>query len=70
MFQIVTGQSCKFDLLPDTDTDDGRDMVVWPSRHSLPSTDGIWLGHLVEKCWTCECEGTDEMATELRNIII
>lgn len=27
------------------------DPYSWPRRESLPSTDGIWLGHIIEACW-------------------
>lgn len=62
MFNIITGQHCKFDLwkagIP----------CSWPRRETLPSTDGIWLGHIIEACWT---EGSfasaDDLAAALDN---
>lgn len=49
MYEVITGEKCSFNLFED-DRDDGR--ATWPKRSSLPSTDGIWLGSVIEKCWT------------------
>jgi hypothetical protein len=48
MFEIITGQHCKFDL---QDWGPG-DPFPWPRRDTLPSTEGIWLGHIIDACWT------------------
>lgn len=51
MYEVVTGgQKCRFDLFKDNPPDDGR--ARWPSRDSLPSTEGLWLGPIIESCWT------------------
>lgn len=50
MYEVVTGgQRCQFDLFKDNLPDDGR--ARWPRRDSLPSTEGLWLGPIIERCW-------------------
>ncbi|KAG5294791.1 serine/threonine protein kinase [Histoplasma ohiense] len=50
MYEVVTGgQRCQFDLFKDNLPDDGR--ARWPHRDSLPSTEGLWLGPIIERCW-------------------
>jgi serine/threonine protein kinase len=49
-YTVATGQACEFDLfknLPYEPTD-----AVWPERKELPSTKNIWIGPIIEKCWT------------------
>jgi Protein tyrosine and serine/threonine kinase len=60
MFEIVTGQHCRFDLMQDWK--EAGDPFTWPRRDSLPATDGVWLGHIIEYCWT---EGSFTSAEEL-----
>ncbi|RLL96763.1 hypothetical protein CFD26_100860 [Aspergillus turcosus] len=50
MYEVVTGSKCDFDLFKDNAPDDGR--ATWPQRTSLPSTNGLWVGLIIEKCWT------------------
>lgn len=45
-YEVVTGQPCDFDLFEDSD-----DRATLPHRSSLPSTDTLWLGQIIEKCW-------------------
>lgn len=50
IYEVVTGgQQCQFDLFKDNPPDDGR--ARWPRRDSLPSTEGLWLGAIIERCW-------------------
>lgn len=60
MFEIITGQHCKLDLLQDWK--EPGDPFTWPRRGSLPSTDGLWLGAIIEACWT---QGSFTSADEL-----
>jgi len=49
-YTVVTGQACEFDLfkdLPYEPTD-----AVWPRRKDLPNTENIWIGPIIERCWT------------------
>lgn len=42
--------TCEFDLfkgLPFEPSD-----AIWPQRETLPSTEIIWIGPIVERCWT------------------
>ncbi|OJD19138.1 serine/threonine protein kinase [Emergomyces pasteurianus Ep9510] len=50
IYEIVTGERCQFDLFKDLPLEACR--ATWPQRTSLPSTQNIWLGAIIEKCWT------------------
>lgn len=63
MFEIVTGQSCKFDIMQDWE--EGRDLPTWPRRDSLPSTSDVWLGHIINRCWTQGFRSARDLAAEL-----
>lgn len=63
MFEIVTGQSCKFDIIQDWK--EVGDLPTWPRRDSLPSTSDVWLGHIIEKCWTQGFRSANDLAAEL-----
>ena len=63
MLEIVTGQECKFDIFQDWK--EAGDSSAWPSRESLPSTQEIWLGDVVEKCWTQGYESAKDLVAEL-----
>ncbi|KAF7511161.1 hypothetical protein GJ744_005058 [Endocarpon pusillum] len=65
MFEIVTGQSCKFDIMQDWK--EVGDLSMWPRRDSLPSTNDVWLGWIVEKCWTRGFRSANDLAAELNN---
>ncbi|OAL37169.1 hypothetical protein AYO20_03647 [Fonsecaea nubica] len=65
MFLIVTGRTgrtCQFHL-----EDDNGD-VAWPSRDSLPPTDDVWLGSVIEKCWTRGFKSAGHLALELEQV--
>lgn len=48
-YEVVTGQRCRFDLYEGQQ----RELIVtWPRRDNLPSTENVWLGPIIEKCWT------------------
>jgi serine/threonine protein kinase len=50
MYEVVrSGQRCQFDLFKDNPPDDGRARLA--SRDSLPSTEELWLGPIIERCW-------------------
>ncbi|PGH12836.1 hypothetical protein AJ79_04060 [Helicocarpus griseus UAMH5409] len=49
MYEIVTGVQCRFDLFEGLSP--GPEIARWPSRKGLPSTEGIWLGSIIERCW-------------------
>ena len=49
-YKVATGQLCEFDLfkdLPYEPTD-----AVWPQMKDLLSTENIWIGPIIERCWT------------------
>lgn len=63
MFQIVTSQRCSFDI-----DVDANDEIIWPLRESLPSTDDVWLGDIIEKAWTRGFKFAGDLATELKRV--
>lgn len=63
MFEIVTGQRCRFDLVQGQR--EQGDLYTWPQRDSLPSTANTWLGHIIEKCWTQGITSAKDLAAEL-----
>ncbi|KAJ0422992.1 hypothetical protein BJY00DRAFT_299932 [Aspergillus carlsbadensis] len=52
MYEIITGVKCDVDLYMNNSPTDGR--AYWPERKLLPSTDGIWLGWVIDGCWNGE----------------
>jgi hypothetical protein len=50
IYEVVTGEKVKFDLFKHVPLEDGR--AGWPWREDLPSTRNVWLGSVIEKCWT------------------
>ncbi|OJJ68701.1 hypothetical protein ASPBRDRAFT_310138 [Aspergillus brasiliensis CBS 101740] len=49
IYEVIARQICGFDLFREGVPLDSR--ATWPRRDSLPSTDGLWLGSIIEKCW-------------------
>jgi serine/threonine protein kinase len=47
IYEVVSGEHCEFEL---HENDVSR--ATWPRRETLPSTEEIWLGPIIEKCWT------------------
>jgi hypothetical protein len=60
MYEAVTGQPCEFDLFKGQPT--GPATAAWPRREDLLNPQNIWLGFIIESCWT---EGMIENAREL-----
>ncbi|PKY09321.1 hypothetical protein P168DRAFT_315332 [Aspergillus campestris IBT 28561] len=50
MYEVIVGDKCKFDIWKSAPPDATRG--VWPPREDLPRTNDIWLGSIIEKCWT------------------
>ncbi|KAL1987063.1 hypothetical protein VTN96DRAFT_4937 [Rasamsonia emersonii] len=47
MYEVVTGERCEFDLFQDQEA---SSHATWPRGETLPSTENIWLGPIIEKC--------------------
>jgi serine/threonine protein kinase len=60
MYEVITGKPCDFDLFKDQPA--GPATAAWPQRGDLPSTQNIWLGSIIETCWT---RGAFQNAREL-----
>lgn len=63
MYQVITGLKCRFDLT--ADRKELEDPYTCPRRDRLPSTENVWLGHIIEKCRTQAFKSAKELATEL-----
>lgn len=50
IYEIVRGSRCEIDLYKNNDPRNGR--AYWPERSDLPSTENLWLGPIIENCWT------------------
>lgn len=50
IYEVVTGERCRFDVFKDQPPEATR--ATWPRRESLPNTRNLWLGSIIEKCWT------------------
>ncbi|EXJ92417.1 serine/threonine protein kinase [Capronia epimyces CBS 606.96] len=63
MFEIVTGQYCSFDIYEQWK--EVGDPTTWPRRETLPSTSEVWLGSIIEKCWTKGFASAGDLEREL-----
>ncbi|RMZ79917.1 hypothetical protein DV738_g3041, partial [Chaetothyriales sp. CBS 135597] len=63
IFELTTGQRCSFDIYQDWK--DVGDPTTWPRRETLPSTTGLWLGSIMEKCWTKGFLSAQDLEEEL-----
>ncbi|PYI26144.1 serine/threonine protein kinase, partial [Aspergillus indologenus CBS 114.80] len=50
MYEVVAGEKCDFDIFKGLSLE--LSSGTWPRREDLPSTDGLWLGPIIERCWT------------------
>ena len=66
MYEIVTGNKCEIDLYRDNSPTDGR--AYWPERKYLPSTQGIWLGCIIEDCWNGNFRSSHSLLQALESI--
>ncbi|GIJ90263.1 hypothetical protein Asppvi_009217 [Aspergillus pseudoviridinutans] len=66
MYEVVTGHKCEIDLFKDNSPSDGR--AHWPEREFLPSTQGIWLGWIIEGCWNGEFSNAHSLLQALNSI--
>ncbi|RVX71499.1 hypothetical protein B0A52_05071 [Exophiala mesophila] len=50
MFEVITGKKCDFDLFKGQPY--GPATAAWPQREDLPGLKDVWLGSIIENCWT------------------
>jgi serine/threonine protein kinase len=50
VYEVVVGEKCAFDIFKNVPPELSHG--IWPRREHLPSTQGVWLGPIIEKCWT------------------
>lgn len=67
IYEIIAEQRCEFDIFKDISIE--ATGGTWPRREDLPSTKNLWLGHIIEKCWTKDafCSAYD-LLNELESI--
>lgn len=63
IYEIVTGEACKFDIFQSWEI--SGHTSVWPSRDSLPTLENVWLGEIIEKCWTAGYQSATDMLADL-----
>jgi hypothetical protein len=63
IYEVITGLTCEFDLTQDRKKPEN--LYTCSRQVSLPSTKELWLGHLIEKCWTQAVKSANELAAEL-----
>lgn len=68
MYEIITGRHCDFDLFKDQRS--GPAQAIWPKREDLPSTHGLWLGSIIEACWTKTFKSAHELSVILDSITL
>jgi serine/threonine protein kinase len=68
IYEIVTGNKCEVDLFRDNSPTDGR--AHWPERKSLPSTQDIWLGWIVEGCWDGKFRSAHSLLQALNSVAL
>ncbi|KZF26148.1 kinase-like protein [Xylona heveae TC161] len=48
MYEVITGTKCQFNLHEDAESRRAQ----WPSRERLPATKSLWLGDIIDRCWS------------------
>lgn len=46
MYEMVVEEKCAFDIFKNVSSESGSG--IWPNRENLPSTQGVWLGSIIE----------------------
>jgi hypothetical protein len=62
IYEVVVEEKVEFDLFKHVPVEVG--CAGWPYREDLPSTENVWLGSVIEKCWT---KGAFRNARDLLN---
>ncbi|OAG41344.1 hypothetical protein AYO21_04507 [Fonsecaea monophora] len=65
LYETITGDKCSFDLYKHQLH--GASIAEFPLRDDLPSTQGLWLGHIIEKCWNKEYATCHELSAALES---
>lgn len=50
MYEVIKGERCDFDLFRGQPP--GPATARWPRREHLPVTENVWLGWIIDNCWT------------------
>ncbi|RDW70559.1 uncharacterized protein DSM5745_08070 [Aspergillus mulundensis] len=67
LYEVVTGEKCDFAIFADlpAESSSSSGSGIWPRREDLPGTEGIWLGSVIERCWTRGVESAFALWVEL-----
>lgn len=69
MYEVVVGEKTVFDIFKDLPLE--ASSGTWPRREDLPSTEGIWLGPIIERCWTKGAfASVHDLRKELDSVIV
>lgn len=68
MYEVVSGEKCEIDLYKYNTPTDGR--AYWPKRELLPNTQGIWLGCIIEGCWSGKFRDAHSLLAALTTITL
>ncbi|EHY59562.1 hypothetical protein HRR83_001161 [Exophiala dermatitidis] len=68
MYEVVTGQSGKLDVM--LGTAGAGQSASEPRQGSRPSTGNIWLGCIIDKCWSHGFSLADDLAAGLERQLI
>ena len=63
-YTVATGQACEFDLFKGLPFEPAN--ALWPRREDLPSTENVWIGPIIERCWV---KGSFRNTRELLNAL-
>jgi hypothetical protein len=68
-YGVAIEQPCEFDLFKDLPY--GPTDVAWPQRKYLSSTENIWIGPIIERCWTKKSfRSTSELLDALNSVTL
>ncbi|KIW10018.1 hypothetical protein PV08_11794 [Exophiala spinifera] len=59
IFDMTPGQRCAFDIYQGWKQPE--DPTTWRRRQHLLSTNGVWLGSVIQKCWTKDFESAQDL---------
>lgn len=60
LFELVTGRRCSFELLL-------GEANLWPDRTMFPPTDGLWLGSVIDRCWSKHYLTVEQVLRDLQH---
>ena len=70
MYEVITGMPWKFDLYKGQPC--GQECeATWPRKEDLPCVQDIWLGFILDKCWTKGAyQNANELSEALNSVVL